>query len=284
MQEVALGWVVPVPSIPELDSITSEQASELFFELNFRSRTYLTVIPISIILWFLVLAFLIIMLLRKKKVLFVIGILFWVLIVPSFFNTLRMPYDASAGVDIISEQKVGIYQAKVIRAKDSSGLIAWLNEQGFQFQESDQPVLDDYLKRGWVFVVATVRARERERAETLLRHRVYNGLPDPLVIRFTSEAPVYPLALTGTVGTPTEIFLYVLGRGKYRCSPPMELKFAGSLDKIPGNFPFLPWETDLKYFCKFKGILTPSQMRQDLELEPASDDAPYRERHVAVSW
>ena len=36
-----LGWVVPVPSIPDLDSLTSEQASELFFALNLRSsRTF----------------------------------------------------------------------------------------------------------------------------------------------------------------------------------------------------------------------------------------------------
>lgn len=280
---IDLGWVLPVPSIPELDSLTSEQASELFFELSLRSRPALVNIPVPSIIWILVLVLLIVILLLKNKrpLLPYLGILLWVLIGMVYSSMAPLgPLRLAHSVDIISEQEVGIYQAKVIRAADSSGLIAWLNEQGFQFQESDQPVLDDYLRRGWVFVVATVRTGEIEREEIL--HDRFEGLPDPLVIRFASEAPVYPLALTGTLGAPTEIVLYVLGRGKYRCSPIMELKFAGLIDNIPDEFSFRPWEASLKYLSKFKGVLTASQMRQDLELEPAPDDAPFRERYV--SW
>ena len=279
-----LGWVVPVPSIPDLDSLTSEQASELFFALNLRSSPALVNIPASFIIWVLVLVLLIVILIHKKKrpAYFVIGILLWLLIGMVYYSSMWLlgPRRPAYSVDIISEQEVGIYNAKVLHASDSSGLIAWLNEQGFQFQESDQPVLDDYLKRGWVFVVATVRTGEIEREE-ILRDR-FEGLPDPLVIRFASEAPVYPLALTGTLGAPTEIVLYVLGRGKYRCSPIMELKYAGLIDNIPDEFSFRPWEASLKYLSKFKGVLTASQMRQDLELEPAPDDAPFCERYV--SW
>ena len=44
---------------------------------------------------------------------------------------------------------------------------------------------------------------------------------------------------------------------------------------------FKDWEKKLGYLCKFKGFLTPEQMKTDLEFVRAGDDEPYRE-HVYV--
>jgi len=41
----------------------------------------------------------------------------------------------------------------------------------------------------------------------------------------------------------------------------------------------LDWETSLVYLCKFKGKLTPEQMKRDLYFSPATDSAAYR-KHV----
>ena len=40
------------------------------------------------------------------------------------------------------------------------------------------------------------------------------------------------------------------------------------------------WETNLAFLCKFKGVLTPAQMTQDLEFAACPDNKPYRKRIV----
>jgi hypothetical protein len=276
--DAALGWVVPAPGVPELDSMKSKEALEVFWLLSHLSGSVVTLIPLSLIISLVaVVSFIVLCFVKKVRTLYLLcGIFCWLVLVTFLIPTLLLRAKMTAGgVDVIHEQDVGIYHAKVIKAADSSGLIAWLNEGGFRFQSSDQPVLDDYIKRGWVFVVAKVKPNEK--AKGLV---AYEGLPDPLILRFESKIPVYPLALTGTAGTPTEVLLYVLGKRKMSCGSALELKFAGPIDEVPQGLSYKPWESALTYLCKFKGTLTPAQMRKDLELEPAADDAPYRERRV----
>ena len=63
----------------------------------------------------------------------------------------------SGGVEVLRSAEVGIYDAQIIKANDSSGLIAWLNENGFRFSAADQLVLERYVRDGWCFVVCRAR-------------------------------------------------------------------------------------------------------------------------------
>jgi hypothetical protein len=290
--DAVLGWVVPVPAVPELDSMDSISARSLFYRLDRLSQPSVTAIPIILLIclfvWLLVTVALIlysrylVKTLNVRPFFLVILSLLLLLIVVMIPPTLL----GRSGVEVLAESDVGIYQTKVIKGGDSSALLDWLKEGGFQFHASDQPVLDDYIKRGWVFVVAKVRPGEKQKALDSAE-----GMPDPLILRFDSKVPVYPLALTGTTGTATEILLYVLGRSKWHCRDGMNLLFAGQeshwlLEDYFHENPkaFKPWEQHLPYLCKFKGTLTPDQMRKDLDLEPAADDAPYREHRVVWGW
>jgi hypothetical protein len=142
------------------------------------------------------------------------------------------------------------------------------------------------LRQGWVFVVARIDPSAAQDGEDV----VFEGLVAPLILRFHAEAPVYPLALTATAGHRTEILLYLLGEGKWESDGRLDLHYAGAapsrvglldfeiepegfFDDVEGTFPLL---------CKFKGTLTPGEMREDLTFRLAEDDRPYRK--WVVTW
>jgi len=305
------GWVVPVPSVPELASVEPSMVDALFYELGDAAQPEVVRIsdclcgPLAFIGLFIapaggILLFLLIVaslfipglefIRRHLKLLAVMAVL---LILIGAISILALAFYASpmAGpggyaVDVIREEQVGIYDVQVVKAGDAGDLIGWLNENRFQFDEEDTRVFDDYLRRGWCFVVARVdptrSADDRFTAE---------GLVAPLILRFQTAAPVYPLALTATAGSDTQVLLYVLSEKKWQNDGRLELEYAGQVhlslleaicrealpDMPAGCFAHGP----LSYLSKFKGTLTPAQMEEDMVLVPAQDDAPYR-KHITM--
>ena len=195
------------------------------------------------------------------------------------------PTFSVSGVDVVSTQQAGIYDVQVVTANDAQPLILWLNNHEFQFTDSDRDVFNDYLAAGWSFAVARVRPNIRVVGE----ERIVEGLVAPLILRFATEQPVYPMALTGTVGRETEVLLYIFGEHKTAGDGRLEMQAAlesGSnniaqyLETDPQEF-FGEVEKSLGYITKFKGKLTPEQMRQDLMFSVASDDKAFR-KHVVM--
>ena len=85
----------------------------------------------------------------------------------------------------------------------------------------------------------------------------------PLMLAFAVRQPVYPLALTATAGQPVEILLYVNAPWRSDAGGRLPLHYAGE-------------ERQGGYLTKFRGVMTPEQMREDLVLRPAENNAPYR--------
>ncbi|MAE61758.1 MAG: hypothetical protein CMJ49_10435 [Planctomycetaceae bacterium] len=295
----AMGWVLPAPSVPELASMTAPEAENLFSRLGAVSQprvtrrgdalwgTLLAVAVAGCVVLFLLYELSIFAprlgsLGRRRALL--ARLTFCCLLLAVVIALVR-PYPvwprAIPRVEVLWSEQVGVYDAKVIKATNSADLIAWLTENGFQFTASDTPVLDRYIQRGWCFVVAEVRADlEADVADGL------DGLIDPIILRFDTTSPVYPLALTSTIGIDTEVLIYFLADKKMSCGDRMEIHFAGDLDadglqrrSAESAEHFRPWETSLDYLCKFKGRLSPEQMQTDLVFVPASDNKAYR-RHI----
>lgn len=290
-----LGWVVPVPSVPQLSSMKSNEGFVLFRTLGWRSSPDVTEISmiimgivfcLSLLLIFVLLVLLIISAFLPRWHLDrsrLVRIMFYAFIVCYFLmlSGLFAMSGGSGGVEVVESSQVGIYDAKVIKATGSADLIAWLSENGFAFPPEVKPVLDDYIKSGWCFVVAKVRPEER-----IELSNTFEGLIDPLILRFETSKPVYPLALTSTIGVDTEVLIYFLSDRKMQCDDRMKLQFAQRCMEKDWQYlgpddedKLLDWETSLVYLCKFKGKLTPEQMKQDLYFTPAADSAAYR-KHV----
>jgi hypothetical protein len=306
----AFGWVVPVPSLPELASMDPVLAGSLFAALDFDSQPKVTrigerllalvvfAVPLAALLTLFacLLSFVIpkMRFVRQYRRVLIPGSL---LVFVSCFCFVLFFYSWGAGtegagdelgVEVIKAEQVGVYDIQVVKAEQAEDLIEWLNHNQFQFDDSDTQVFDDYLQRGWCFVVARIDPS----SVTHQGEVVSEGLVAPLIMRFVAETPVYPLALTSTSGHDTQIVFYVLSEGKWHNDGRLDLHYAGrsvnrdylrlmSEEEVqPPGF-FSGADMDLSYLCKFKGTLTPDQMREDLMLTLAEDDEPYR-KHIII--
>jgi hypothetical protein len=291
---VSLGWVVPVPAVPEVASMPAEHARHLFWLLSFRSRPALIKISESIFGFCLAGCVIFVLIavirashkphLRHKLFFYGMGVAMLLLMAAILMPALSTV--KSLGVDVIAEHQVGVYDVRVVKSEDSEALIAWLNANDFTFGNEDRAAFDDYISRGWCFVVARIDpSAEHEEYEL-----VSEGLAAPLILRFPHDTPVYPLALTSTGGHDTEILIYLAAETKMVCDERLTLRFAGNIytpsflsylidDVEPTGF-FTAEQLSYPYLCKFRNTLTAEQMKEDIAFTPASDDTPYRERIV----
>jgi hypothetical protein len=301
----SLGWVVPLPSVPEIASTDAISAFKFFYVASLRTKPYVTRISgfichVIILFFFGCLGILLVLLVEypflnkiklsktawKRR----FGISILITVTAFFLIQLTMPVSKkSAGVDveIVKAEKAGIYDVKVIRSQSTEAIIGWLTENGFGFNDNDEQVFKDYIDRGWCFVVAKV-----EPAPEIEKHKIVTeGMVAPLILKFETDSAVYPLALTSTIGTETEILLYTFSENKLRCGERLTLRYASEKKSTRFMVDLLSsaeaGSSDLSagipkdmYLCKFKKKLKPEEMKTDLEFEFAQDNEPYREKKI----
>jgi hypothetical protein len=304
----SLGWVVPVPAVPVMASVEPGIIAVDFHTASSLTRPDTVRISRLLSLAFLVAflggcVFLMVCLVRypavsKMPILKKAwgrrarnGAIITILVLLVVVTTL--PGGMSRGqesIEVIKAQQVGIYDVKVIRGESGEAITGWLRENNFGFGSEDTQVLQDYGDRGWCFVAAKIQPQPG----TQRREIVAEGLAAPLILEFPCDKPVYPLALTATAGSQTEILIYTLSDRKLTCGGKLKLRHAGytiawnvlrsvlttaELDEWP-VLRHVPPETSLM-LCKFKGRLTPAQMKEDLTFDAAPDNQPRRERKIA---
>lgn len=299
--DAALGWVVPLPSVPELAAMREGAGDHMFRLLDLRTMPTVTrvsdlaLLGLLFVPVLLLIGFFILLVrearnpgvsLRSRRIVgrALVPTFGLLVIVSCLLPSLAKAGGGSSGIEIVKSEQVGVFDATVLRASNSDDLVAWLNDKGFEFTPSDRPVLDEYIRNGWCFVTAVVRAEHRAAVEAHADHLI-----DPLVMRFATAAPVYPLALTATVGSDTEILLYLLTDAKRDCAGRLPIRAARTIDIDMESNPwmllpegFKRWNGTNAWLCKFKGTMTPEQMRQDLFFSATADSTPYRE-HI-VRW
>jgi len=308
-EKTTLGWVVPVPAVPEVASIPADEATRLFRDLSMNSRPRITsvsnIATDLFLLLLIIVACLSVLTLLLCLLSFVVPFsrrfiqhrgelagcsllsLFCCFFMTLFFAGSATLGGKSSGVDVIAEHRVGIYDVRVVRADSADELISWLKTNEFKFGQRDIAAFNSYISKGWCFVVATINpTRDQQQWEI-----ASEGLAAPLILRFPHANPVYPLALTGTGGFETEILIYLVSDTKMTCDDRMTLRFAGHLYGIylnslssetePKGF-FDLKDDELLYLCKFKDRLNPADMSRDIIFTPAKDKDSYRE-HI-VKW
>lgn len=120
-------WVVPVPSIPEIDVTDADVFTEL-------SHFTIAAIP------------------DHGK--------------PGFacFPADMMPPN---GVDVIDEQVVGPYATATLSADDPNALVDWLNDNGYFFPEEGYEVIAEYIEKSWYFVATRINAVDEDTGKAL---------------------------------------------------------------------------------------------------------------------
>ena len=303
-----IGWVVPVPSTPEILSLDPDKANGFFWMVSLNTQPHIIRISEILFLIFLLLSvvfsviyliyFVILMLLfpflgstpEKWKSLMKSGLTY----LPLFFAALLYLFIAlpclnraksQADVEVMKSEQVGIYDVQVIKSDSENAIVEWLNENGFVYGDNDISVFKDYIVKQWCFVVAKIRPdAELNKVES-------RGMVAPLVLKFKTEKAIYPLALTSLVGQDTEVLLYTLTENKQTCGNLIPLKRSKLIEtsfQLESFFQRSDMERQIiigdlpekMSLCKFKKILKPEQMKTDLIFESAEDNEPYIERKI----
>jgi hypothetical protein len=173
-------------------------------------------------------------------------------------------------VSILSVQHAGVFEATTVRGTSPRAILQWLQRNGFAAPKSIEPVVRDYVERGWVFVASKVQRGSAANAVTPLH---------PLAFTFATATPVYPLKLTGVDNGDCAVDLFVFGRKQARAS-----HFdAARCDRVANNMPDEPgkrWKSWLRLQdaevlncisnatvgTKLSATLTAQQMKADAEI------------------
>jgi hypothetical protein len=129
---------------------------------------------------------------------------------PSAMRTLSVAQDArsrakSLGVTIEASYTVGEYDILILSAKQSNGLLTWLNENHYRVPSGASRVLESYLRQGMKFFVARVNLKEQAKA----------GFQNLRPLQMAYESPKFMLPIRlGMVNAdgPQELFVYALTR------------------------------------------------------------------------
>lgn len=111
----------------------------------------------------------------------------------------------SRGVTIEAQYTVGEYDILILSATQSSGLITWLNENGYKIPQGAKRVVGSYLKQDMRFFVAKVNLEEQARLG-------YQYLR-PIQVAYESNKFMLPIRL-GTLNArgKQELYVYALTR------------------------------------------------------------------------
>ena len=211
-----LGWVVPVPSVPEIESMDADRADRMFRDLSFSTKPdrislsdwlALGLFALSIISFFPMLNWVFFRSCRRRNFFLWSAILFAgssTMLLVMLFITGRH-WKGTERVEVVDSGRAGIYETKIIKSRSVDGLLEWFRSESFRFDETDRAAIQSYIDRGWCFVTTRVDALvSMEDSST-----VSSNLLAPLILHFPAEHPVYPTALTATGGHPTEILIYL---------------------------------------------------------------------------
>lgn len=110
-----------------------------------------------------------------------------------------VPPSADGGVQVVSREDVGPYDAAVLTATDAVALRTWLTNNGYDIPAASGKALEPYVGIGYYFVA--------------LRLQQNKGVGDlqPLVVKYTGTRPCVPIRLTAIAAQPDmPIISYVL--------------------------------------------------------------------------
>lgn len=130
-------------------------------------------------------------------------------------------------VKVIAIKTVGAYEVAVLSAKDSGSLARWLESHGYSLPDGKAVIVDDYIRKGWYFVAAKIQLEKpvavnivagsspkqsklSSREQKAVRRKLASGELHPLLISFDTPTCVFPLKISAVGGHPSEVSLYVL--------------------------------------------------------------------------
>ena len=256
-------WVVPFPSPPVIEEATTG----LFPTLQYLFRPEIVHdVPRYYIGILLVLGFVYLLWRGSQSVwnafvaaTFILLLLFLAaMLLPALAKAKKGAMSSPSSqqtVSLLDRKLVGIFETVTLTSRDSRALENWLRDNGFAIAHDAKPVIEEYLKDGWVFVAAKVH---RDDAKPDI------STPHPLSFTFKTDKPVYPMRLTGLNSQSLSVDLYVFGNT--RATAPHFKMESCTREKLA--HPLLRrWIGDSAVATKLTATLSSADMRRDVWLD-----------------
>jgi hypothetical protein len=276
-------WVVPLPTMPEVEAATPNLFPFLNHVTQPRIVTSFSLIVPSLLIALLALSLRV--LATRKSVISWLLSLIWIpagiaavgfILFSLLFTTMgggeRRPVGEPA-VDIHEVKRVGPYDVAVISSKDPRALADWFDENGYFLPGEAAPILNDYVELGWFFVACKLTPKS---GGTFDRSQV-----TPLKFSFVTKEVVYPMRLTSLSRTQSDVLLYVLGEEFYGSRGlKVELKRRLDPDLREALTRRCGVHLDPLYFCitKLYRSFSPSDMIRDVHLSATTVQSEYHLR------
>ena len=104
---------------------------------------------------------------------------------------------------IVHSMKVlGPYGISIVSAQKESGLLMWLEDNGYSIPKRAEPILKTYIAEKWFFVAVKIHTDPT----------TVQSLP-PLAIEFTTGRPIYPIRISALNSGATDIRAYFFRKG-----------------------------------------------------------------------
>jgi hypothetical protein len=169
----------------------------------------------------------------------------------------------SHSISVLQESRVGIYQTATLSATDGAALTHWLKQNDYHVEPRARSILDEYSKKGWLFVAARIDVPRYAQSS------LNEGTIEPLRIGFHSAEPVFPLRISAAGGQTSDVLLYVISRRPLGLGVDRTVAW-----KTPYSGPVPGWIwneldpdtlfADLRRACvlaKFRADVSPERMR-----------------------
>lgn len=190
-------------------------------------------------------------------------------------------------IDIYNEETVGIFNTLTLGASDAGVLADSLNTWGY-LPESERPVVEAalqfYIDKSWYFV-----AMRMDSTSVIEDYHdgYWYGMVDPIRLTFQSEEIIYPLRISAiSARDPSEIQLYVCASHRMTF-PGARTEYANDLDSsefsyIRDRYEYLgPLLKESYFITKLRKYFYVDEMTDDLILERAATDDEFRRIHYS---
>jgi len=178
-------WVIPLPSIPEV-----ERANwEVFKELEKATRPHLEVLAGM----------------RYKS--YGCGCS-----AGPMGSEMR---SIETGVRELQSLDIGDLHVDVVSAQEAGGFLRWLHEHNYTIPENAEPVLQNYIIKEFYFVVAKIR--KISVYDEFVTPTMSGGLT-PLALRFKTDKPFFPLEIS-SISSAAENEILILTVAEHRLEP-----------------------------------------------------------------
>ncbi len=185
-------WIVPVPSEPEdvkiniLENFPSFRGEDMIKKAEIEKETLEHLAPVM-----------------SAGQLWTIPYYMFFFPYPLFYIS-GLSAGANYGAEVYAEvEKEGIL-TQVVTAETSQGLYNYLTDKGVRVSEVSIPVLDDYIGKGYSFVVSWLTGKEKETNKKYDVPAIFVEFPTDRIFY-----PLKPTSLYGERGVP--VIIYVVG-------------------------------------------------------------------------